>query len=154
MPRPLRQCADILGRIMETIKTYHELILLDSFEERFEFLKRSGKVGMDTFGFDRYLNQDFYHSKEWRDIRNLVIVRDNGCDLAHPDHPIFGRIIIHHITPLTVDDFVQSTDFLLDPNNLICVSELTHKALHYGSFDLIPKDYVERRPNDTCPWKL
>lgn len=134
-------------------KTYSQLILLRTFEERFDFLKMSGRIGFDTFGFDRYLNQDFYVSKEWQQARSFVIARDNGLDLACEDHEISGRIIVHHINPITPDDVIGKSDRLLDPNNLICVSDLTHRAIHYGGIELLPRKYEERRPNDTCPWK-
>ena len=135
------------------IKCYSELILLPTFEERFEYLKLDGIVGKDTFGFDRWLNQKFYNSSEYKGLRREIIIRDNGCDLGIEGHEIFGRIIIHHINPITVDDIVSRSEFALNPEYLICVSELTHKAIHYSSIDLLPKPFTPRRPNDTCPWK-
>lgn len=135
-------------------KTYSELILLPTFEERYEYLKLDGHVGEDTFGFDRYLNQAFYRSTEWKRIRREIIVRDNGCDLAHPDREIVGPIYIHHINPISMKDLTDQTDYLRDPENLVCVSYNTHQAIHYGSTNLLtPTELVERRPNDTCPWK-
>ena len=135
-------------------KTYSELILLPTFEERYEYLKLDGHVGEDTFGFDRYLNQAFYRSTEWKRIRREIIVRDNGCDLAHPDRAIVGPIYIHHINPISMKDLTDQTDYLRDPENLVCVSYNTHQAIHYGSTELLtPTELVERRPNDTCPWK-
>lgn len=135
-------------------KTYSELILLPTFEERYEYLKLDGHVGEDTFGFDRYLNQAFYRSTEWKRIRREIIVRDNGCDLAHPDREIVGPIYIHHINPISMKDLTDQTDYLRDPENLVCVSCNTHQAIHYGSTELLtPTELVERRPNDTCPWK-
>lgn len=135
-------------------KTYSELILLPTFEERYEYLKLDGHVGEDTFGFDRYLNQAFYRSTEWKRIRREIIVRDNGCDLAHPDREIVGPIYIHHINPIAMKDLTDQTDYLRDPENLVCVSYNTHQAIHYGSTELLtPTELVERRPNDTCPWK-
>lgn len=135
-------------------KTYSELILLPTFEERYEYLKLDGHVGEDTFGFDRYLNQAFYRSTEWKRIRRKIIVRDNGCDLAHPDREIVGPIYIHHINPISMKDLTDQTDYLRDPENLVCVSYNTHQAIHYGSTNLLtPTELVERRPNDTCPWK-
>lgn len=139
--------------VMQTIRTYSELIRLPTFEERFRYLKLDGLVGKDTFGFDRYLNQEFYRSKEWKEVRDFVIVRDNGCDLGMDGYEIVGRIYIHHMNPITVNDIVHSSDFLLNPNYLICVSHNTHNAVHYGDEDLLVTAPVERRKNDTCPWR-
>lgn len=139
--------------VMRTIRTYSELIQLPTFEERFRYLKLDGLVGKDTFGFDRYLNQEFYRSKEWKEVRDFVIVRDNGCDLGMGGYEIVGRIYIHHMNPITVNDIVHSSDFLLNPDYLICVSHNTHNAVHYGDEDLLVTAPVERRKNDTCPWK-
>lgn len=139
--------------VMRTIRTYSELIRLPTFEERFRYLKLDGLVGKDTFGFDRYLNQEFYRSKEWKEVRDFVIVRDNGCDLGMDGYEIVGRIYIHHMNPITVNDIVHSSDFLLNPDYLICVSHNTHNAVHYGDEDLLVTVPVERRKNDTCPWK-
>lgn len=139
--------------VMRTIRTYSELIRLPTFEERFRYLKLDGLVGKDTFGFDRYLNQEFYRSKEWKEVRDFVIVRDNGCDLGMDGYEIGGRIYIHHMNPITVNDIVHSSDFLLNPDYLICVSHNTHNAVHYGDEDLLVTAPVERRKNDTCPWK-
>ena len=139
--------------VMRTIRTYSELIRLPTFEERFRYLKLDGLVGKDTFGFDRYLNQEFYRSKEWKEIRDFVIVRDNGCDLGMDDYEIVGRIYIHHMNPITVNDIVHSSDFLLNPDYLVCVSHNTHNAVHYGDEDLLVTAPVERRKNDTCPWR-
>lgn len=135
------------------IRTYSELILLPTFEERFEYLKLDGFVGQETFGFDRYLNQIFYRSPEWKRLRNEIIIRDNACDLGMEDRDIFGRIFIHHMNPITKDDVLSRSDILLNPEYLICVSKLTHDAIHYGDKDLLIMDPVVRRPNDTCPWK-
>ena len=134
-------------------RTYNELIRLKTFEERFEYLRLGGIVGESTFGFDRYVNQMFYRSTEWKKVRREVIARDNGCDMADEDHPIGGRIIIHHINPIRLEDIEDSSDYLLDPNNLVCVSELTHNAIHFGDKSLLPDELIERKPNDTCPWK-
>lgn len=134
-------------------KTYGQLIQLPSFEERFEYLKLRGGVGVDTFGSSRYLNQAFYTSREWKLLRNDVILRDEGCDLGVPGRLIHGRIIIHHINPITEDDLIHSDYSCLDPNNLICTSFITHNAIHYGDSSLLFPDPIERRPNDTCPWK-
>lgn len=134
------------------IRTYEDLIKIDSFEDRFEYLKLSGAVGEDTFGFDRWLNQIFYKSKEWRRVRDEVIVRDMGHDLAHEDYSIKGKVIIHHMNPIFLDDLVDRTEFLLDPNYLICTSHNTHNAIHFGDQNLLPKKPIERRPGDTKLW--
>lgn len=133
--------------------TYSELIKIPTFKDRFEYLKLTGEVGNDTFGFDRYLNQTFYKSSIWHKIRNQVIVRDNGCDMAHPDYPIAGKIVIHHLNPVDQDDVIYQRDILLNPEFLVCVSLITHNAIHYGSQELLPSDPIERKPNDTCPWR-
>lgn len=135
------------------IKTYSELILLPTFEERFRYLKLDGRVGEETFGLDRYLNQLFYTSPEWRRIRRDVIVRDNGCDLGIWDREIQGLITVHHLNPISVEDILNRTEILLNPEYLICVSDLTHKAIHYGDESLLITAPIERRPNDTCPWR-
>lgn len=135
-------------------RSYKELSRLKTFQEKYEYLRLNGNVGKDTFGFDRYLNQALYSSTEWRRFRNQVIIRDNGCDLGDPGHEILGgRIIIHHINPLTVKDLEERTEALFDLNNVICVSDQTHKAIHYGDESLLPQNPVERKPGDTCPWK-
>lgn len=135
------------------IKSYSELSLLPTFKERFEYLKLGGTVGADTFGFDRIFNQKFYQSYEWKTVRNEIIVRDLGCDLGIEDRQIFGRILIHHMNPISLKDISDATKFLLNPEYLICVSHDTHNAIHYGDIRLVKKDLVERKPNDTCPWK-
>lgn len=135
------------------MKSYSELALLSSFEERFNYLKLSGSVGKDTFGFDRYLNQRFYRTSEWKKVRDAVIIRDNGCDLGVEGYEIYDRIIIHHMNPITADDIVKHSDWILDPNQLICTSFNTHNAIHYGDISLIAKKPVIRKPNDTCPWR-
>lgn len=135
------------------IRTYSELIELPTFEERYRYLQLDGKVGEETFGFDRYLNQMFYKSKEWRSVRNHVILRDNGCDLGIEGREIHGRILIHHMNPITKEDILNRTDFLMNPEYLISTIETTHNAIHYGDEDLLMKDPIERRKNDTCPWK-
>lgn len=136
------------------IRSYSELIKLKTFDERFNYLKLSGTVGQDKFGFDRYLNQFLYHdSKEWKTIRRKVILRDNGCDLGLEGYDIPDRIIVHHINPITVEDLVKRDPIIFDMDNLISTSHSTHNAIHYGtdtSFDKIP---IERSKNDTCPWK-
>lgn len=135
------------------IKTYSELITLPTFEERFEYLKIGGKVGVDTFGFDRYLNQIFYRSDEWKSIRDEVIIRDNGCDLGIEGRVIYSRIIVHHMNPITKDDILNRSDFLLNPEFLICTIKLTHDAIHYGDSSILLTEPVIRTKNDTCPWK-
>lgn len=137
----------------QKIRSYDELIKLKTFEERFEYLKLDGIVGKDTFGFDRYLNQDFYRSEEWKHIRDFVIVRDYGRDLGIEGREIYKYIVVHHMNPLTIYDLQHSTDFLLNPNFLICTSSNTHRALHYGSVEVLVRDPIQRKPNDTCPWK-
>lgn len=136
-----------------SIRTYSELILIPTFEERFKYLQLNGRVGDDTFGFDRYINQNFYRSAEWKRIRDLVIMRDNGCDLALEGYEIYGRILIHHMNPITVKDVESSTEYLMNPEYLICVTHNTHNAIHYGDEKLINKGPVVRTKNDTCPWK-
>ena len=134
------------------MRTYTELKDICGFTDRIEYLRLKGSVGFDTFGFDRYLNQRFYHSTEWRRIRNYVISRDDGCDLGCPDRPIPGRIYIHHMNPITVDDIDQATDNLLNPEYLICVSHDTHNAIHYGTEVKEPEVVLERTPGDTALW--
>ena len=138
-----------------SIKTYSELITIPTFEERFRYLKLGGRVGKETFGFDRYLNQLFYTSNEWRDIRNHVIMRDYGCDLAMLDReiPQGVKILVHHMNPITVEDIVRRSEYLLDPEFLISTIKNTHDAIHYGDESLLFTAPVERRPNDTCPWR-
>lgn len=135
------------------MKTYSELILLPTFKERFEYLKLSGVVGRDTFGFDRYLNQQFYRTSEWKKVRDAVIIRDNGCDLGVEGYEIYDRIIIHHMNPITANDIIKHSDWIVDPNQLICTSFRTHNAIHYGDISLIDKQPTIRKPNDTCPWR-
>ena len=135
------------------IRTYSELITLPTFEERFRYLQLNGQVGIDTFGFDRYMNQAFYKSREWKDVRDYVIVRDNGCDLGVEGYEIHGRILIHHMNPILPKDIQLSTDFLLDPEYLISTVLNTHNAIHYGDENLIIKAHIERTKNDTCPWR-
>lgn len=135
------------------MKTYTELIALSTFKDRFDYLKLNGKIGEETFGFDRYLNQQFYHSQEWKKIRNQIIIRDNACDIAHPDFPIAGRIYIHHLNPITSEDIINHTRYLVDPEFLVCVSYDTHYSITYGDEGLLPSGPVERKPNDTCPWR-
>lgn len=135
------------------IRTYSELITLPTFEERFQYLRLDGSIGDETFGFDRYLNQVFYRSQRWKDIRQQVIIRDNGRDLAMEGYEIYDRIIIHHMNPLTIRDIERESDFLIDPEYLICTIHNTHNAIHYGDESLLISKPIERRMNDTCPWK-
>ncbi len=136
------------------IRTYSELMQLSTFKERYEYLRLGGRVGEETFGFDRYLNQLFYKSPEWLAVRNKVIVRDNGCDLGIPGREIRGsKILIHHMNPITVQDIVERSDFLLNPEYLICTVKNTHDAIHYGDSELLYEDPIERSENDTCPWR-
>ena len=135
------------------IRTYSELITLPTFEERYRYLKIGGTVGEETFGFDRYLNQSFYKTKEWLRIRDHVIVRDQGCDLAMIDREIRGKILVHHMNPITKEDIVRRTKYLLDPEYLICTVKNTHDAIHYGDESLLIKAPIERQKNDTCPWR-
>lgn len=136
------------------IRTYTELSRLKTFEERFRYLQLKGAVGKDTFGFDRIFNQRFYTSQEWRAVRDFVIVRDYGCDLGVEDYEIRGQnVIIHHMNPITLSDIEHSTDILLDPEYLITTTHNTHNAIHYGDENLLVKAPIERRANDTCPWK-
>ena len=138
---------------MTSIRTYSELIVLPTFEERYEYLRLDGRVGEETFGFDRWLNQTFYKSEEWLSMRDKIIVRDNGCDLGIPGRDIYSRILIHHMNPITKEDILRRSDILLNPEYLICVTPNTHRAIHYGNSNLLMNDPIERRPNDTCPWK-
>lgn len=136
-----------------SIRTYSELITLPTFEERYEYLRLGGRIGEETFGFDRYINQLFYKSNDWLTIRDHVIVRDNGCDLAMEDREIHGRIIVHHMNPISLDDIRYRTKFLLDPEYLICTIKNTHDAIHYGDDSILLKLPMSRRKNDTCPWR-
>ena len=135
------------------IRTYSELITLPTFMERYKYLRIGGTVGTDTFGFDRYLNQVFYKSEEWKSIRRHVIIRDCGCDLGIEGHEIHERILIHHINPISEEDILDRSDFLLNPEYLISTSHRTHNAIHYGDDSILIDVPLERRKNDTCPWK-
>lgn len=134
------------------IRTYRELLALDTFLERFRYLELRGQVGVATFGTDRWINQQFYASREWRELRYEVIARDENCDLAHPDHEIFGRPYIHHMNPMTVDSIQHGDYDILNPELLVTVSHRTHNAIHYGDESLLPQPYVPRRPGDTKDW--
>ena len=135
------------------IRTYSELITLPTFMERYKYLRIGGTVGTDTFGFDRYLNQMFYKSDEWKSIRRHVIIRDCGCDLGIEGHEIHERILIHHINPISEEDILDRSDFLLNPEYLISTSHRTHNAIHYGDDSILIDVPLERRKNDPCPWK-
>lgn len=139
---------------MKIIRTYSELITLPTFEERFNYLKLKGQVGKDTFGFDRWLNQIFYRDPEWKSVRDYVIVRDNGCDLGIDGYEINGRILVHHMNPISKEDILERSKYLLDPEFLISTVHNTHNAIHYGDEDLLIKSPIERTKNDTCPWKV
>lgn len=135
------------------LRRYSELIRLPTFEARYEYLRLAGIVGEATFGFDRYLNQLMYTSARWKKVRNQVIIRDNGCDLAMPGYDLKSKIIVHHMNPLTMKEVEEVSDDIFNPEYLICVSQRTHNAIHYGDAELLQKGPIERRPNDTCPWK-
>lgn len=139
---------------MNKIRCYSELIKLKTFKERYEYLKLDGKVGEETFGFDRWLNQAFYKSKEWQRIRNDVIARDLGCDLGCIDREIIDEmILIHHMNPISKEDIINKTDFLLNPEYLITTIDNTHRAIHYGNEEMLYQPPVERFKNDQCPWR-
>ena len=138
----------------KNIRTYSELSKLKTFRERYEYLKLDGAVGEETFGFDRYINQMFYKSEEWKRIRNYVITRDNGCDLGIQDRKIVDSVIlVHHMNPITKEDIINKNEILLDPEYLITTIKPTHDAIHYGDESLLAEDLVIRSKNDTCPWK-
>lgn len=135
------------------VRTYTELIQLKTFKERYEYLRLKGTIGQDTFGFDRYLNQKFYQSPEWKQIRRDVIIRDEGRDLAMEGYELNHGIYVHHMNPITPKDIIDMTEWLLNPEYLVCVSKRTHDAIHYGDTSLLPELPKERTLNDTCPWK-
>lgn len=136
-----------------SIRTYSELITIPTFEERFEYLQLKGSVGKDTFGYDRYLNQVLYRSPEWKRLRNKIIIRDNGRDLACDGYDIYDKVLIHHLNPITVEDVLARSRKVFDPDNLVCVSHNTHNAIHYGDVDLLATGPIIRTKNDTCPWR-
>ena len=136
-----------------SIKTYSELITIPTFEERFEYLQLKGAVGKDTFGYDRHLNQVLYRSPEWKRLRNQIIIRDGGCDLACNGYDIYDKVLIHHLIPITVEDVLARSRKVFDPDNLVCVSHNTHNAIHYGDMDLLVTGPIIRTKNDTCPWR-
>jgi hypothetical protein len=135
------------------IRTYSELSKLTTFEERYRYLRLGGRVGEETFGFDRWINQMFYKDPEWLKIRDEVIIRDNGCDLGIEGREIYSRIIVHHMNPITKADILDRSEFLLNPEYLICTVKNTHDAIHYGDESLLITLPMERSPNDTCPWR-
>lgn len=135
-------------------RTYTELSKLKTFDERFNYLLLKGRVGIETFGYDRYLNQILYNSPEWKKLRDMVIIRDNGQDLGLEGYPIYGRVIIHHINPITIDDVLNYSPDVFNPEYLICSAHKTHNAIHYGVEDYVKSlEVVERKPNDTIPWR-
>ena len=150
-----RPCEFTADRRVSTvkIKTYSELLTFSTFEDRYEYLRLNGSVGEETFGFDRYFNQKFYRSKEWKNAKDKIVIRDHGCDLGIDGYEIWGKIYIHHMNPITLQDLENQSDFLLNPEYLICTTLSTHNAIHYGDKSLLPQEMVERQPNDTCPWK-
>lgn len=145
-----------MDKVIQTmsIRTYSELITIPTFEERFKYLQLKGSVGKDTFGYDRYLNQLFYQTIEWKRLRRDLIIRDCGCDLGVEGYEIHGRIIIHHMNPITKEDLLDRTDYLMNPEYLICTTHSTHNAIHYGDESLLVTAPIVRSKNDTCPWKL
>lgn len=136
-----------------SIKCYSELMRLPTFQSRYQYLRLNGAVGKETFGFDRYMNQFFYRSSEWRRVRDIVIARDAGCDLGIPGREIFQKAIIHHMNPIRQEDILDRSEYLLDPEYLITTIHDTHLAIHYGDEHMLLQEPIERRPNDTCPWK-
>lgn len=139
---------------MRKIRTYRELKLLQTFEERFNYLKLGGEVGGETFGFDRYLNQLLYNSQEWKSLRNKIIIRDNGNDLGLEGYQIYGRVIIHHMNPVTIEDIENRSPDVFNPEFLISTTHKTHNAIHYGDENYTRQfKLVERKPNDTIPWR-
>ena len=137
-----------------SIKCYSELMTLPTFIERYRYLKLGGSVGKETFGYDRYLNQALYRSPEWKRFRRDIIIRDNGCDLGCEGYEIVGKILIHHIEPITIEDVIKRNPRIFDPENTISTQLMTHNAIHYGDESLLITEPVVRKPNDTCPWKL
>lgn len=137
-----------------TIKTYSELIALPTFIDRYRYLRLNGRVGEETFGFDRIINQFLYQrSQRWKSVRDQVIIRDNGCDLAAEGHEIYGKILVHHMNPITLADIERESEFVFDPEYLISTTLNTHNAIHYGDESLLITAPIERRKNDTCPWR-
>ena len=135
------------------LRSYSELSRLRTFDERFRYLLLAGSIGVETFGFDRYVNQRLYRSEEWKHVRNIVIARDNGCDLGIEGRDINGRVYVHHMNPMNLEQINDHMDLILDPEYLVCVTFATHNAIHYGDESYITLAPVERQPNDMCPWK-
>jgi hypothetical protein len=136
------------------IRTYSELKNIKTFEGRYSYLQLKGIVGNSTFGFDRYLNQALYQTGRWKRTRDIVIIRDDACDLGIPGYDIYDRILVHHMNPITIEDVELDKDYIYDPEFLICTTYNTHTAVHFGNEDSLPKPIIERSKNDTCPWKL
>jgi hypothetical protein len=134
------------------IRRYSELRVLRGFDERYRYLKLVGEVGVSTFGFDRWINQEFYRSSEWKSARRDVVIRDNGCDLGVDGYEIHDNILVHHMNPMHVDDVINNRDWILDPEFLITTTQRTHNAIHYGDERLLPRGLVERKPGDTKLW--
>lgn len=135
------------------IRTYSELLTYKTFDDRYNYLKLSGKVGIETFGFDRYLNQVLYRSKKWRELRPWIITRDNACDMGIDGYDIFDKIVIHHMNPISIEDLEEDNGDVFNPEFLVCVSLNTHNLIHFGSDRKLPKPIIQRKPNDMCPWK-
>ena len=152
MPTPSKRCGDTAPTVVTMTRTYTELRQLQTFEERFKYLKLGSQVAAETFGFDRWVNQRFYRSPEWRKVRRDVIIRDEGRDLGVEGYELQNGIYVHHMNPMLPKDIVDASEWILNPEYLICVSFNTHNAIHYGDENLLPK-VIERKPNDTCPWK-
>lgn len=152
MRKLLKHSGLIMVVQMNKVKSYHEMMQFSSLHERFNYLRLFSHVGDDTFGFNRYLNQAFYTSRQWRSVRSQVIIRDGACNLAHPDYPLFGRVHIHHINPISLEMFENEDPLLYDLDNLVCTDEQTHRAIHYGDESLLPQDYKPRTPGDTKLW--
>ena len=151
-----KRCATTKGWVIQmitSIRTYSELITIPTFQERFEYLKLGGSVGHETFGFDRYLNQTLYRSAEWKRFRREIIVRDLGQDLACDGYEISGKILVHHIDPITIEDVIRRHPKIFDPENVVCTQLTTHNAIHYGDADLLLTEPIVRTKNDTCPCK-
>ena len=152
MPTPSKRCGDTAPTVVTMTRTYTELRQLPTFEERFKYLKLGAQVAAETFGFDRWVNQRFYRSPEWKKVRRDVIIRDEGRDLGVEGYELQNGIYVHHMNPMLPKDIVDASEWILNPEYLICVSFNTHNAIHYGDENLLPK-VIERKPNDTCPWK-
>ena len=144
----------MIQKSMNKIRTYSELITLPTYKERFNYLKLDSSVGKETFGYDRYINQLLYQrNPRWKKARDKVIIRDNGCDLGVEGYEIFGKVIVHHMNPITLDDILNDRDWIYDPEYLICTVHNTHNAIHYGDENLLMTAPIVRTKNDTCPWK-